>query len=225
MEKIKLEIRGAEGGTDAKLLVCEMKDIYTKAANINNIGWIIDEEREGYVSIWLTGKNVKKIFENEIGNHRWQRVPPTERKGRVHTSSITVALLEENDYKEVDIHPSEYRLETTRGTGNGGQKRNKTESCVVVTHIATGIKVRRDSRSQLQNKEAAIAELTERVNNFYRTGHDSLTVENRNEQIGEGGRANKRRTYRVKDDLVVDHITNKTASLKDIYRGKIQLLS
>lgn len=225
MEKIKLEIRGAEGGTDAKLLVCEMKDIYTKAANINNIAWIVDEERDGYVSIWLTGKNVKKIFENEIGNHRWQRVPPTEKKGRVHTSSITVAMLEENEYQEVQLYPNEYRLETTRGTGNGGQKRNKTESCVVVTHIATGIKVRRDSRSQLQNKEAAIAELTERVNNFYRTGHDSLTVENRNEQIGEGGRADKRRTYRVKDDLVVDHITNKTASLKDILRGKINLLS
>ena len=158
-----------------------------------------------------------------MGNHRWQRIPPTERRGRVHTSSITVALLEANDYKEVEIHPSEYRLETTRGSGS--QKRNKTESCVVVTHIATGIKVRRDSRSQLQNKEAAIAELTERVNNFYRTGHDSLTVENRNEQIGEGGRADKRRTYRVKDDLVVDHITNKTASLKDILRVKINLLS
>ena len=134
-------------------------------------------------------------------------------------------MLEENEYQEVQLYPNEYRLETTRGTGNGGQKRNKTESCVVVTHIATGIKVRRDSRSQLQNKEAAIAELTERVNNFYRTGHDSLTVENRNEQIGEGGRADKRRTYRVKDDLVVDHITNKTASLKDILRGKINLLS
>lgn len=225
MGKIKLEIRSAEGGTDAKLLVCEMKDIYTKAANINNIAWIVDEEREGYVSIWLTGKNVKQYFENEIGNHRWQRVPPTERKGRVHTSSITVALLEENDYKEIELHPSEYRLETTRGTGNGGQKRNKTESCVVVTHIATGIKVRRDSRSQLQNKEAAIAELTERVNNFYRTGHDSLTVENRNEQIGEGGRADKRRTYRVKDGTVIDHLTNKIASIKDIYRGKIDLLS
>jgi peptide chain release factor 1 len=173
----------------------------------------------------FSGPKVKEIFQNEIGNHRWQRVPPTEKKGRVHTSSITVAIMEENEYQEVQLYPNEYRLETTRGTGNGGQKRNKTESCVVVTHIATGIKVRRDSRSQLQNKEAAIAELTERVNNFYRTGHDSLTVENRNEQIGEGGRADKRRTYRVKDDLVVDHITNKTASLKDILRGKINLLS
>jgi peptide chain release factor 1 len=133
--------------------------------------------------------------------------------------------MEENDYKEVEIHPNEYRLETTRGTGNGGQKRNKTESCVVVTHIATGIKVRRDSRSQFQNKEAAIAELTERVNNFYRTGHDSLTVENRNDQIGKGERGDKRRTYRVKDGIVIDHITNKTANIKDILRGKIQLLS
>lgn len=225
MEKIKLEIRGAEGGTDAKLLVCEMKDIYTKAANINNIGWITDEERDGYVSIWLTGKNVKKIFENEIGNHRWQRVPPTERKGRVHTSSITVALLEENDYKEVDIHPSEYRLETTRGTGNGGQHKNTTDSCVVVTHHATGIKVVRDGRDQHKNKEDALKELKKRVNEFYRTGHTEDIVEERRDQIGKGDRGDKRRTYRVKDGVVIDHITNKTANIKDIYRGKIQLLS
>lgn len=173
----------------------------------------------------FSGDNVNEIFQQEIGLHRWQRIPPTEKRGRVHTSTITVALIEENDYKDIKLYPHEYRLETTRGTGNGGQKRNKTESCVVVTHIVTGIKVRRDSRSQLQNKEAAIAELTERVNNFYRTGHDSLTADNRSEQIGDGSRSDKRRTYRVKDDLVVDHITNKTASLKDILRGKIELLS
>jgi len=225
MEKIKLEIRGAEGGTDAKLLVCEMKDIYTKAANINNIGWITDEERDGYVSIWLTGKNVKKIFENEIGNHRWQRIPPTERKGRVHTSSITVALMEENDYKEVEIHPSEYRLETTRGTGPGGQHRNTTDSTVIVTHEATGIKVVRNGRCQHKNKEEALVELKKRVNDFYRSGHDNEASEQRKDQIGKGDRGDKRRTYRVKDGVLIDHIKEKTANIKDIYRGKIQLLS
>ncbi len=225
MGKIKLEIRSAEGGTDAKLLVCEMKDIYTKAANINNIAWIVDEEREGYVSIWLTGKNVKQYFENEIGNHRWQRVPPTERKGRVHTSSITVALLEENDYKEIELHPSEYRLETTRGTGPGGQHKNTTDSCVVVSHQATGIKVVRDGRDQHKNKEDALKELKRRVNEFYRTGHSEEIVEERRDQIGKGDRGDKRRTYRVKDGTVIDHLTNKIASIKDIYRGKIDLLS
>ena len=160
-----------------------------------------------------------------MGNHRWQRVPPTERKGRVHTSSITVAILGENEYKEVEIHPSEYRLETTKSTGNGGQKKNTTESCVIITHYATGIKIMRDSRCQHKNKADALVELTKRVNNFYRTGHDNITIEERRDQIGEGSRSDKRRTYRVKDDLVVDHIANKTASLKDILKGRIELLA
>jgi peptide chain release factor 1 len=160
-----------------------------------------------------------------VGNHRWQRVPPTERKGRIHTSSITVAILEENEYKEVELHPSEYRLETTRGTGNGGQHKNTTDSCVVVTHEATGLKVVRDGRNQHKNKEDALKELKRRVNEFYRTGHTSEEVEERREQIGKGDRSDKRRTYRVKDGVVVDHLTNKTASLKDILRGKIELLA
>lgn len=160
-----------------------------------------------------------------MGNHRWQRVPPTERKGRVHTSSITVAILEVNDYKEVDLFPSEYSLETTRGSGNGGQHKNTTDSCVVVTHYATSIKVVRDGRNQHKNKEDALKELTRRVNNYYRTGHDEEVVEERREQIGKGDRGDKRRTYRVKDGIVIDHLTNKTASLKDILKGRINLLA
>jgi peptide chain release factor 1 len=152
-------------------------------------------------------------------------VPPTERRGRVHTSSITVALLEFNDYKEVDIHPDEIKLETTRGSGNGGQHKNTTDSCVVVTHIATGIKVVRDGRQQHKNKEDALNELKKRVNEFYRTGHISEEVEERRDQIGKGERSDKRRTYRVKDGVVIDHVTGKTVSYKDIQKGKIELLA
>ena len=173
----------------------------------------------------FSGLNVKKIFQNEVGNHRWQRVPPTERKGRVHTSSITVAILQENEYKEVELRPDEYRLETTRGSGPGGQHRNTTDSTVVITHIATGIKVVRNGRCQHKNKEEGLVEMKKRVNEFYRTGHDNANSEERRNQIGEGSRGDKRRTYRVKDDIVIDHITGKTANLKDILRGKINLLS
>lgn len=225
MEKINLEIRDAEGGTDAKLLVNEMRDIYIKTAKINNINWIIVEEKEGYVSIWLSGPHVKKIYKNEVGNHRWQRIPPTERKGRVHTSSITVAILEVNDYKEVEIRPYEIRIETTRGSGAGGQHKNVTDSCVIITHNSTGIKVVRDGRNQHKNKEDALNEVKRRVNEYYRTGHISDSVEERREQIGNGDRGDKRRTYRVKDAMVMDHITNKSASLKDILKGKIELLA
>lgn len=108
---------------------------------------------------------------------------------------------------------------------NGGQHKNTTDSCVIVTHIATGIKVVRDGRNQHKNKDDALKELNKRVNEFYRTGHIGEVVEERREQIGKGNRGDKRRTYRVKDGQVTDHITNKTANLKDILKGKIELLA
>ncbi len=225
MKKIILEIKASEGGDDSKLLVNDMRDIYIKTAKLHNIDWLIAEERLGFVSIWLTGKNPLQIFSQEKGCHRWQRIPPTERKGRVHTSTITIAILESNDFKEVEIHPNEYRIETTRGTGSGGQHKNTTDSCVIVTHIATGIKVVRDGRNQHANKEDALKELKRRVNEFYRTGHMSEEIEERREQIGNGERSDKRRTYRVKDGIVIDHITGKTANLKEILKGKIELLA
>jgi peptide chain release factor 1 len=202
-----------------------MRDIYVKTAKNNNLNWLITEERLGFVSIWLTGENSKEIFKNEIGNHRWQRIPPTERRGRVHTSSITVAILDTNDYKEVDLHPDELKIETTRGSGAGGQHKNTTDSCVVITHLSTGIKVVRDGRNQHANKEDGLKEIKKRVNEFYRTGYITEEVEERRDQIGKGERSDKRRTYRVKDGLVIDHITGKTASYKDIQKGKIELLA
>lgn len=96
---------------------------------------------------------------------------------------------------------------------------------MVITHFATGLKVVRDGRNQHKNKEEALKELTKRVNDLYKGGHNNEIVEERRDQIGKGDRSDKRRTYRVKDSIVVDHITNKTASLKDIMRGKIELLS
>ncbi|MEK6828602.1 MAG: peptide chain release factor-like protein [Nanoarchaeota archaeon] len=133
-------------------------------------------------------------------------------------------MLEKDDYKEVEIYPNEIRIETTRGSGNGGQHRNTTDSCVIVTHISTGIKVVRDSRNQHKNKEEAIDELKKRVNHFYRTGHMADEVEERREQIGTGLRSDKRRTYRVKDDSVCDHVTGKNCSFKQFMKGNLELL-
>lgn len=94
-----------------------------------------------------------------------------------------------------------------------------------MTHISTGIKVVRDGRNQHQNKADAYSEIKKRVNHFYKTGHIEEFVEERREQIGNGERSDKRRTYRVKDGIVIDHITGKSASIKDILRGRINLLS
>ena len=224
MEQIQLEIRDAEGGQDAKLLVNEMLNIYIKTAKIFNYNWIIKESRSGFVSVWISGKGVKAIFKNETGSHRWQRVPPTEKRDRVQTSTITVALIEVNQYNEIEIPSNEYKIETTRGTGNGGQHKNSTDSCVIMTHYHTGIKVVRDGRSQLSNREDAYKELKKRLNEYYRIGHLNKESKNRRDQIGDGSRSDKRRTYRERDGIVVDHITNKSASFKDILKGRIHLL-
>jgi peptide chain release factor 1 len=165
------------------------------------------------------------LFKNEISSHRWHRIPPTERRGRVHTSTITVAILETSTYQDIEIDYSELKIETTRGSGNGGQRRNSTDSCVIVTHIPTGIKVVRDGRHQVNNKIDALAELTRRVNYLYRTGYDEEVAENRREQIGDGERSDKRRTYRVRDNIVTDHITGKSITIKELFKGRIDLLS
>lgn len=173
----------------------------------------------------FSGDNVRKIFEGETGVHSWHRIPPTEKRGRVHTSSITVVILDENDYKEIDIPYSELKIETTRSTGNGGQKKNVTDSCVVITHKPTGVKVTRDGRNQHKNKEEALKEVKTRVNVIYKRGHVGEIVEERRNQIGNSERSDKRRTYRVKENSVTDHISGKTTSLKEILKGKIELLS
>ena len=116
-------------------------------------------------------------------------------------------------------------METTRGSGKGGQRKNVRDNCVVMTHIVTGIKVVRDGRYQKKNKDDALEELTKRVNTLYRRGHNSEVVEGRRDQIGDGTCSDKRRTYRVKDGVVVDHITGKITSIKEIMKGKIELLS
>jgi peptide chain release factor 1 len=95
----------------------------------------------------------------------------------------------------------------------------------VITHLSTGIKVVRDGRNQHANKEDGLKEIKKRVNEFYRTGHITEEIEERRDQIGKGERSDKRRTYRVKDGLVIDHITGKSASYKDIQKGKIELLA
>jgi peptide chain release factor 1 len=172
----------------------------------------------------FSGSKVKSIFENEVGNHVWQRVPPTEKRGRLHTSSITVAILEKNNYTDIAIHESEVTLTATKGSGPGGQHKNKVETCVTLRHNSTGIQVRVDGRSRKKNEQDAWKELTKRVNHFYRTGHLEGQAEERQSQIGIGADGDKRRTYKVKDGMVTDHITGKSAKLKDILRGKIEKL-
>jgi len=129
-----------------------------------------------------------------------------------------------NNYKEVEIYPNEVSIIRTRDSGPGGQHRNVTDSCVVITHIATGIKVKEAAKDQHKNKREAMRKLTKKVNHFYQTGHIDDEIEERKNQIGTGLRGDKRRTYRVKDDYIIDHVTGNSCSFKRFMKGNLDLL-
>jgi len=162
-----------------------------------------------------------QVFQNESGGHRWQRIPPTEKKGRVHTSTITVAVLDDSAVKSVDINPNDLDWKTTRGSGPGGQNRNKRENCVVLTHKPTGIVVRVDSKSQSSNKDRALKILTERLEKRLNEHGQHARNSNRRTQLGSGMRGDKVRTIRTRDNRVVDHKTGRKISLTRYLQGEL----
>ena len=173
----------------------------------------------------VTGKNAAVAFCHEAGGHRFQRVPPNEKRGRVHTSTVTVAVLEEPKEHEVKIDPRDLEEHFTRGSGAGGQHRNKTDSCVVLTHTPSGITVRVDGgRSQHINRQTALGVLRARL----KVAGDERTTTERNatrrRQVGMGARGDKVRTIAIQRDTVHDHGTGKTMKAKQYLRGNLSLL-
>lgn len=161
----------------------------------------------------------------EAGGHRWQRVPPNERRGRVHTSTVTVAVMNADEAARVAITRDDVDMRFTRDTGPGGQHRNKTDSCVVLTHRETGVSVKIDGRSQHQNRRVAFDVLTDRLQQeTERTQRQARNAE-RAQQVGSGERGDKIRTYREQDDRVTDHRSGKSARLADVMKGRLELLS
>jgi peptide chain release factor 1 len=182
------------------------------------------ENQPGFISFKISGKKAEKIFKNEAGGHRWQRIPETEKRGRVHTSTITVAVLDDSKEQSIDILDSDLEWNTRRGSGPGGQHRNKTDSCVDLKHLPTGIVVSIDGRSQHKNKRKALEILKNKLEEIQFKQASTNENKNRKNQIGCGMRGDKRRTIRVQDNLVTDHILNKKISYKDYSRGKIDKL-
>lgn len=177
-------------------------------------------ERSGFASIMVSGQGVMDAFANEAGGHRWQRVPPNERRGRVHTSTVTVAVLCPSK-DSVDINVRDVEFTTTKGSGPGGQNRNKVESCVIAKHVPTGIIVRcENERSQHQNKQQALRELSVRVGELQRQTLLSAENADRKQQVGSGMRGDKIRTYREQDDIIADHRSGKKLNLKRWRRGE-----
>lgn len=180
----------------------------------------IVEERPGLTILRVTGRFASETFGEEAGGHRWQRIPPTERRGRVHTSTVTVAVLPEPTPLQLKIAESDLEWATCRGSGAGGQHRNKTESAVVLKHVPTGVTVRCESeRSQRQNRETALGLLRARIWEARQEEAATKRDAKRRQQVGSGMRGDKRRTVAVQRDEVVDHVTGQRWQFKAYARG------
>jgi peptide chain release factor 1 len=161
----------------------------------------------------------------ESGGHRWQRIPPANPKGQVHTSTVTVAVFELKPQAQFVLRDEDIEIQTTMDSGPGGQHRNKTESCVVMIHKPTGLSAKSAEKSQHYNRRKAREILEERVAAFTANKAAMAEASNRKAQVGSGMRGDKIRTYRVRDDIVTDHRTGKKARLQDVMNGRLEKLA
>lgn len=228
-KNVILEIRAGAGGEEAALFAYELYRMYVKYAEKNR--WKTEEidsnntELGGVkeVTFSVSGKSVYAKLKFESGVHRVQRVPETESQGRIHTSTATVAVLPEPEDVEVNIEDKDLIIETCRSSGAGGQHINKTESCIRMVHIPTGIVVNcQDERSQTKNREKAMKVMKSRVFDYYNSKYQSEYSENRRSQVGTGDRSERIRTYNFPQGRVTDHRINKTMySLEEFIMGDI----
>lgn len=154
-------------------------------------------------------------------------MPPTEKRGRVHTSTITVAVINQDiatDKKLSQIHDSDFRVEWFGGTGAGGQHRNKSRNCCRLYHVPTGMIESQQGRKRDSNFRTAKQRILQRLEEMKVQGHLSTVSDIRKNQVGSGDRNDKIRTYRFKDNVVIDHVTNKSAKCSKVFRGHFNLL-
>ena len=224
-----LEIRGAEGGEEANLFAGDLAEMYRRYAALR--GWKLEviEERESEQggldeAIYLIkGDDAWSRLEFEAGVHRVQRVPVTEAKGRVHTSSATVSVLPEAEEVDVDINPNDLKIDVYRSSGPGGQSVNTTDSAVRITHLPTGIVVSmQDEKSQIQNRAKALIVLRSRLLKAAQDAQANELGDLKRSQLGSGGRSEKIRTYNFKENRVTDHRINLTNySLAAVLAGEL----
>ncbi len=183
------------------------------------------EERPGFCLFRATGKDANNAFRMETGGHRWQRIPPTEKRGRVHTSTITVAVLPVPSEVELTLDDRDLHWSTCRAGGSGGQNVNKRDTAVQLTHLPTGLMVRCEGeRSQLQNKETARTLLRARLLQAAQAADDERRNAMRKSQLGSGQRGDKIRTVRAQDDTVTDHRSERRGSLTQYLRGDLSFV-
>jgi len=228
-QSVIVEIRAGTGGDEAGLFARDLYRMYSKYATSQ--GWsqkILDSNISdigGYKEIIfeLTGVGAYDQMQNEGGVHRVQRIPKTEKQGRVHTSTITVAAMKKPQKTEFQINPADLQMDTYRASGAGGQYVNKTESAVRITHKPTGVVVTSQSeRSQMQNRENAMNLLAARILQKQEENDLSKLSEERRQQIGWAKRSEKTRTYNFPQNRLTDHRINKSwHNLEDIIEGNL----
>lgn len=180
------------------------------------------ERRTGAVAVRLTGQGARRLIETEPGGHRWQRVPPTEKRGRVHTSTVTVAVLDEPTTIDKALNRADVDVYRYKGSGAGGQHRNTTESAVRCVHRPTGLEARSESeRSQHVNLDMAMAVLAARVLAYERDVVMGSRANVRRQQVGSGQRGDKVRTIREQDGVVTCERTGRRSRLVDYLRGDL----
>jgi peptide chain release factor 1 len=227
--EIILEVRAGAGGDEASLFAWELVHMYERFSEIKNWNWkILNESLSsagGYkeASVEIKGKDVYKLLRYETGVHRVQRVPATEKNGRIHTSTASIAILPLKKKTSIVINPADLEIEYSRSGGAGGQNVNKVETAVRLIHKPTGEDVRcTTERTQLGNREKAMAMLTSKLQMLKDEAEAKKYSGDRKAQIGTGDRSEKIRTYNFPQDRITDHrIKQSWSNIPSIMEGNI----